>query len=299
MALVKPLLFGVLLPAIVCGGLSALMGYLWLRDGEKTSLLWLAISALGVGYIVGYLGLEGLPLFPPREGIHWLFYSALGAMVAGCFWHISRWWRLIAQVALSIVIPRLLLNSMFRYTWGQLEGIVWWACLAVAIFIFWQLVQRSFTALPTGAFIPFVYFGISGGSALIVALSGSLRLAQHNGVLAALFAASWIIALVLLLWLEQNSDRKLSTLPPSLSPVVALLLAGLWLNGYFYAEVPAASAILLAVSPLFARVGEIGAVQRLGRWKSILVQIGCIALCVGIAIGIAFARSGFFGESNY
>lgn len=295
----KPLFFGVLLPAVVCGGLSALVGYLWLRDGEKTSLLWLAAPAVGVGYIVGYLGLEGHPSLLPREGIHWLFYGTVGAMIAGCFWHISRWWRLIAQIALSIVIPRLLLIAMFRYTWGQLEGIVWWACLAVAIFIFWQLVQGSFTALPTGVTIPFVYFGISAGSALILALSGSLRLAQHSGVLAALFAASWIVALLLSLWFKQNSDRKLRTFSPNLSPVVALLLAGIWLNGYFYAEVPAASAILLAVSPLFARVGEIETVQSLGPRKATFVQIGLIALCVGIAIGIAFAHSGFLGESDY
>lgn len=299
MLLVKSLFLGILLPAVVCGGLSALVGYLWLRDGEKTYLQWLAAAALSIGYIVGYLGLEGWPPFPSREGIHWFFYLAILGFIAGQFWHIPVWRRLITQSVVSIVIPRLLLSSMFRYTWGQLEGIVWWVCLAVAIFLFWQLVQRSFAALSTGASIPFVYFGISGGSALILALSGSLRLAQHNGVLAALFAASWVIAFILLLRVEQNSDRKLITFPSSASPVVALLLAGIWLNGYFYSEMPAASAILLAVSPLLARVGEIEVVQRLGARKSTLVQIGLIALCVGIAIGIAFTHSGLLGESDY
>ena len=295
MSLVKPLFFGVLLPAVVCGGLSALVGYFWLSHREKTYLQWLAVAALGIGYIVGYLGLEGWPSVPPREGIHWLFYSAAGAMIAGCFWHISRWWRLIAQLALSIVIPRLLLNSMFRYTWGQLEGIVWWACIAVAILIFWQLVQQSFTGLPAGASGPFVYFGLSGGTALLLALSGSLRLAQHAGILVALFAAIWILTLVL----QRGANSRWQAFSPGVSPVVTLLFAGLWMNGYFYAEVPAASAILLAVSPSFARVGKIEAVQRLGTRKATLVQIGLIALCVGIAVGIAFARSGFFGESDY
>ena len=296
---IKQLFFSLLLPTIIGSGIFIFARsrspkeYATVRyeRGPDGFTGWLIAVALGISYIVGYLGLEGLPTFPPRQGIHWLCYLAIIGLIVGGFWHLPVWGP-IAQVALSIIIPRLLLTTTFKYTWGPIAGIIWWVLLAVAIFIFWHLVEQSFSTLPSGASGPFVYFGLCGGTALILALSGSLRLAQHCGTLVALFAASWIITLVL------QRDRKRFVFPRGTSPVVTLLLAGIWMNGYFFAEVPAVSAILLAISPLLAQVGRIEAVRGLSARRSILVQVGAIALPVIIAIGVAVARSGFFGDNS-
>ena len=298
MLVLKQLFFGLLLPAVVSGGILIFARSLSSKqdaaNADKWALNWLVAVALSAGYIVGYLGLESLPSFPPRLGIHWLCYLAIIALVAAGFWHFSLWGRLLIQVVLSILIPRLLLNSIFKHTWGQLEGVIWWVCLAVAIFIFWNLVQQSFTLLPRGASGPFVYFGLSVGTALVLALSGSLRLAQHSGILVALFSACLIITFVL----QRRSNNNWSVFPPGASPVVALLLAGIWMNGYFYEEVPAVSAILLVLSLFLAPIGRIAAIQNLGARRSTIVQIAAVALPVVIAIGIAVARSGLFDESS-
>ena len=300
MLIFKQLVLGLLLPAIVGGGILIFTKSLASKkesehteNGKDWFSGWLVAVALGAGYIVGYIGLEGLPPFPPREGVHWLCYLAIIGLILGSFWHFAHWGRLIVQIALSIVIPRLLLNSTFKYTWGPVEGIIWWVCLAVAIFIFWNIVQQSFTMLPSGSSSPFVYFGLSGGTALILAVSGSLRLAQHTGILVAIFAASWMLTLVL-----QRSDNRRHIFPLSASPVVTLVLTGIWMNGYFYEEVPAVSAILLAISLFLAPVGQITAIQKLGARRSTIFQIAIIALPVVIAIGIAVAQSGLFGESS-
>ena len=299
MLLIKQLFFGILLPAIVGGGIFVTArslspkAYATARyETEQDGLTgWLIAAALGVGYIVGYLGLEGLPAFPPKLGTHWLFYLAITGLIVGRFWHLAMWGP-IAQIAISIILPRLLLTSTFKHTWGTFEGIIWWVCLAVAIFIIWYLVEKSFSTLPSGASGPFVYFGLSGGTALILALSGSLRLAQHCGILVALLAASWILTLGL------QRDRKRFVFPRGASPVVTLLLIGIWMNGYFFAEVPAVSAILLVISPLLALIGRITAVQALGAWRSMLIQIAAIALPVVIAVCIALIRSGFLGDNS-
>lgn len=299
MLLIKQLFFGILLPVIVGGGIFVIArslspkAYATVRyEKEENGLTgWLVAAALGVGYIIGYLGLEGLPVFPPKLGTHWLFYFAIIGLIVARFWHRAVWGP-IAQIAISIIIPRFLLTSTFKHTWGPIEGIIWWVCLAIVIFIIWHLVEQSFSALPAGASSPFVYFGLSGGTALILALSGSLRLAQHCGILVALFAASWILTLGL------QRDRKRFVFPRGASPVVTLLLIGIWMNGYFFAEVPAVSAILLVISLLLAQVGRTKAVQGLGGWRSTLVQIAAAALPVVIAIGIAVIRSGLFGDNN-
>ena len=300
MLVLKQLFFGLLLPAVVSGGILIFARSLSSKkdavNADKWPLNWIVAVALSAGYLVGYFGLEGFSVlpFPPRQGIHWLCCLAIIGLIVAGFWHFSRWGRLVAQVVLAVVIPRLLLNSAFKYTWGQLEGVIWWVCIAVAIFIFWNLVQQSFTLLPRGASGSFVYFGLSGGTALVLALSGSLRLAQHSGILVALFAASWVITLVL----QRRSKNNWRVLPPGASPVVALLLAGIWMNGYFYEEVPAVSAILLVLSLFLAPIGRIAAIQNLGARRSALVQIAVIALPVVIAIGIAVVRSGLFDESS-
>ena len=300
MLIIKQLVFGIFLPTIVGGGIFVIArsrsakAYATARyEKEQDGFVrWLIAAALGVGYIVGYLGLEGLPAFPPKLGTHWLFYLAIIGLIVARFWHRAVWGP-IAQIAISIIIPRLLLTSTFKHTWGPIEGIIWWVCLAVVIFIIWHFVEQSFSALPSGASSPFVYFGLSGGTALILALSGSLRLAQHCGILVALFAASWILTLGL------QRDRKRFVFPRGASSVMTLLLIGIWMNGYFFAEVPAMSAILLGISPLLAQVGRTKAVQGLGGWRSTLAQIAAVALPVVIAIGIAVIRSGLFGDNNY
>ena len=298
MLIFKQLVLGLLLPAIVGGGIFVLAtksGRDQTEEGNDLSSGWLVGVALGVGYIVGYIGLEGIPPFPAREGIHWLCYLALIGLILGVFWRfeISKYFN--AQVRVSVVIaaiPPMFLNSMFKHTWGQVEGFIWWFCLAVAISIFSAMVQGSFTLLPSGGWSPFVYFGLSGGTALVLALSGSLRLAQHAGILVALFAAIWIITLFL------RTDDKVPVFPSSASAVITLAFAGIWMNGYFYEEVPVVSAILLLLSLFLAPVGRIEAIQRFGVRRSAFVQVAVIALPVLIAIGIAVARSGLFGENS-
>ena len=296
MLILKQLILGLLLPAgVSCGFLLFARALISKAESDTGRLSgWLIAAALGVGYITGYLGLEGVPPFPPREGVHWLGYLGLLGVILAGVWHFPVWGRLIVQAGLSIVIPRLLLASTFKYTWGQLEGIIWWACLAVTVFVFWSLVQRSFTSLPAGASAPFVYFGISGGTALTLAVSGSLRVAQHTGVLVAIFAATWIVTF----FLQRRAGHHWRVFPNAASPVVALLLAGIWMNGYFYEEVPAVSAVLLVLSPCLAPFGHLPAIQNLGARRSQFAQIAIIALPVIIAMGIAVARSGLFGESS-
>ena len=302
MSIFKQLVFGLLLPAIVGGGIFIFANILASKresdqTEERNGLFsgWLFSAALSVGYIVGYIGLEGLPPFPAREGVHWLCYLVLIGLILGVFWRfeISKYFN--GQVLASTVmafIPRPFLDPMFQHTWGRVEGIIWWFCLVIVIAIFWSMVQGSFTLLPSGGWSPFVYFGLSGGTALILAVSGSLRLAQHAGVLVALFAVIWVITLFL------RPEGKVPVFPISTSAVITLAFAGIWMNGYFYEEVPAASAILLAMALCLAPVGRIEKVQQLGARRSTFVQIAAIALPVVIAIGIAVARSGLFGESG-
>ena len=88
MSIFKQLILGLLLPAVVGGIFIFAKSLISQRESEhKEDWLsgWLVAVALSAGYIVGYIGLEGLPPFPPREGVHWLCYLAYHWTDLGCF----------------------------------------------------------------------------------------------------------------------------------------------------------------------------------------------------------------------
>ena len=281
------LTISLLLPALVCGGIYVYVAYLCRREINEILQKWLVAAALGIAYIIGYIGLEDKLTLKPIESRHWIFYLTIVTVGTSGLWHRYKGFGVMLEILLSILVPRILLISYYEYSWSTFEGLMWWIGLAIIIFLFLRIVQQSFKTLPQNATIPFVYLGISGGTTLILALSGSMLLALHSAILVALFAALWILTIVLPRLLKLDSSHDLAALLIGAVPVLSILLVSIWLNGRFYAEAPSLSVLLLVIAPLLAVVTK---------KKSQLIQIGLMALSVCIAIGIAVLRSGFFGD---
>lgn len=299
MPTLSQLLLSILLPAIVCGIIYIAAVLIRTRIENSERLLWLTAIALVSGYLIGYIGIENKLTIIPKESIHWFFYLTLFALMSSTYWDTPGFGSITSQVFYSILIPRILLAPLFTYSWGIFQGIIWWICLSLGIFVFWHIVKQSFTAIESDTSIPFVYFGISVGTAIILALSGSLRLAQHAGILSALFGAIWICTIILKNTLKTDNEQNYLILPLSITPFVIFMMSGIWMNGYFFAEVPWICIILLAVSPLLAQVRNIHAIQRLSENKSLYIQIGLIAFCVCIALIFALLNSGLFSQDTY
>lgn len=299
MPTLNQLFFRLIIPAIACGGIYIAAIFIRTRIKNKENLLWSTAVAIAIGYIIGYISIERTITFLPREGIHWLFYLTLFALFSSTYWDSEGLRRTISQVIYSIIIPRILLDALFRHTWGTFQEIGWWICLSVGIFVFWNIVKQSFTDSPSIGSVPLVYFVLSGGTALILALTGSLRLAQHAGILAAIFATVWIITLTLQRRMQIDSEINLLEFPQSLSPLLVFLYVAIWMNGYFYGETPFICVLLLAISPTFTLISKLNIFSGLISKKPVLIQVGLIVLCIGIAVTIAVVRSGLFGEDTY
>ncbi len=221
---ISQLLLSMLLPAIVCGGLYIVVLIIRRHKANNDQLLWMTAVVLAIGYLIGYIGIERKITILPREGIHWLFYFAVFATFSSTYWDSAGLRRTISQVIYSIIIPRILLDALFKHEWGTFQEIAWWICLSVGIFAFWNIVKQSFTSSSSNSSIPFIYFVLSGGTTLVLAFSGSLRLAQHAGILVALFAAIWIITLILKHRIKTDGEIHLFVLPQSVSPLLTFLL---------------------------------------------------------------------------
>jgi hypothetical protein len=70
---------------------------------------------------------------------------------------------------------------------------------------------------------------------------------------------------------------------------LSLVCAGLWLSGFFYAELPAASALLLALAPAPALlpVGK----ESHSQWRVLAYRIAFVAVPVAIAVVLALHAS--------
>lgn len=253
----------------------------------------------GIGYIIGYYFIEGIPTFPPLESIHWIFYFTILATLSGTYWHLSGWRPVISKLLYAILIPRLFLDSYFRHNWGQLESFLWWGCLAIGVFLICNSIQYSFSTFASVTTRTFVFFNLSWITAVIFLISGSFRLFQHAMVLVPLFATNWVLGYYVMKDRKSNSDTNEDISPVNVVPVASILLISLWLIGGFYTEVPIVSSVLLAFSPLLFQLGRIPSIQEMSARKIEFIQLGLMALCVCIAIYVAVLQSGLFGENTY
>lgn len=253
----------------------------------------------GIGYIIGYYFIEGMPTFPPLESIHWIFYFTILGTFSGTYWHLSGWRPIISKLLYAILIPRLFLDSYFRHNWGQLEGFLWWGCLAIGVFLICNSIQYSFSTFASGTTRTFVFFNLSWITAVIILISGSFRLFQHTMVLVPLFATTWILGYYVMKDRKSDSDANQDISPVNVAPVVSILLISMWIIGGFYTEVPIVSSVLLAFSPLLFQLGRIPSIQEMSARKVKFIQLGLMALCVCIAIIVAVLQSGLFGENTY
>ena len=230
--------------------------------------------ALGLAYLSGHLMVTGWVSFPPTDTTNWLPYFALAGAILGssCVLVATKGWaRLLIFVVVSAGALRLLLKPKFQYGWSLGEGWLWVACLAcafVSLAVILDALQRgSATATEVPAFLLLTCAGTFGA----MMLSGSVLLGQFAAVLGAAVFGSLVFTL-----------RKVA-LGRGIVPVFSLLLGALLVSGYFFADLPLASAVLLALAPAAALV-PIGAPS-----KFLAFGIRSAFVSVPIVVGLVLA----------
>ena len=119
-----------------------------------------------------------------------------------------------------------------------------------------------------------------GGVALVLGMSGSALLGQLGGAVAAALGAAALLAF----W------RPSFGLGRGATPVLVTLLAGLLLNGYFYAGLMLPCAALLALSPLAAWVGELEGIRTMTKFRAGLIQVAVALFFVLPAVLLALGE---------
>ena len=265
------------MPAVVSGGLLLLF----------SRLRAVGALALGVASAAGLIAAQAaISQWPTRlwpiEGRDWLPWIAGAAVLIGGICAPSgvagRRRLLIAPLRLlaACALPWVLLQSYIEFTWSTVEATLWIAGQALGLLLLWFQLERT-ARLHPGALMPATLLIVSGVSAVVIGLSGTALFAQLTGALAAALGP-----VLLLVWL-----RPATQLTGALVPAVLLPLSALWITGAFYADVPPASGLLLAVAPLLLSVRGWAALDLRPGWLATLLTVLLVLLPLAVALTLA------------
>jgi hypothetical protein len=238
--------------------------------------------AIGAGYIAGHALAAGLAPFPPRSATPWLFWFAVIGIIAAAADSLVRLKgtiRLVVWATICTVACRFILQPKFSYAWSSAEGPFWVVAFAVGLVgltCVLDLMERR-------AFGPATLFSVTTvlgtGTCIALMLSGSLLLGQLACVLTAIAATCFLLIIAVT-----------TPVPPTgAAAPLSLVCSGLWLSGFFYAELPPASAVLLAVAPALGSL-PVGRKSH-SRWLELACRAGLVALPVVVAVVLAFQAS--------
>jgi hypothetical protein len=277
MQLLKQMLPSAALGAGVAGALLFVLARWW-----KSARRCAGAIAIGFGYIAGHVLTAGWSPFPPRSATHWLFWFSVIGIIAAVVDALVRpkgTVRLVLWAIICTIACRFILQPKFSYAWSAAEGWLWVFAIAlgvVALTCCLDLIERR----PSGPATVFpVTMVLGAGTCIALVLSGSLLLGQLACILMAIAAVGFVLILAM----------SAPFHPSGAAVPFGLICAGLWLSGFFYAELPVPSAVLLAIAPALALLP--GGGKSHSRWLGLACRTGFVAVPVAVAVVLAFRAS--------
>lgn len=278
---ILPAIIGTLLVTSITAALLALSARPWQGAGKQPNPAWGPALGLGVGYAIAHGYLMGWPAFPPVSGKQWVFVLALISALLATIRHFTRGPRgrcYFMCGLLSLAVPLTTLQAKLKFGWELGEAVPAIGLIAALVFL-WLLSNEERANEGEGAAVPLALAVSTFGASAALGLSSSATLAELAGMLTA-----GISIYVLACWRWQF----LSITGGGVS-VVGVVLAGLLINGYFFAELPLAGALLLGAAPEAVRLTRHGPLKQLTGWKQTLTKAALVAVPVGAAVALALA----------
>ena len=191
---VRDILYAAAVPAVVALAVLLASWRPW-RRGERAAVRghWGGALGAGLAFLAAFALLDGrVPVWPPAEARHWLFYFAAVLTVLALFdamtpWArrpAAAWLRVEAALVLFAAAVFFMFQSLIRSeTWTAVEAACRLLEMTVVLHATWASTELLVLRLPRPAG-PLVLGAFAGAAAMVVMLSGSLVLGRLAGVLA-------------------------------------------------------------------------------------------------------------------
>jgi hypothetical protein len=273
-------LLAILMPATIAGVTVLLLAQVGVT--EKGSGLGAAVG-LALGFAAGQVALVGWPGLFPVDATYRLLHLALAGAAVGVgevLWKDKAPVLWVLRSTLGALVLGLLLRSVMEHTWEGSEAIFWLVGLFVAILGFGAALQHLAQTTRSLELVVLLVLLISAASIGLV-FAHSAFLGQLGGALAAGLGGVGVVMLV----------RPATRLSPGGIPVVTAVFTALLLCGYFFATLPAVSAVLLWLAPGAAALGGFGALAKRAPWQILVLRIVLLLLFAATAVYLAYSAN--------
>lgn len=288
MSALSPILYGVLLPALVAG-LVLLFGGRGSPDEWKPRAL-LGAVAFGLGYLIAHVMLTGMPPVPSASvqvpGQHWIAWFVAGAIALAPFRRVAaiqRWSGPLYLALFCVLSFRFPLQNILSNEMGHVAlrfG------LTLVMYMVWNATDRLASqsrgfALPAGLIVAGTGIALS---ALLAAHSAAL--AQLVGAACASLGAAAVVGLI---------DKQFR-LPVGAVSIVLIVYAGALVNASIY-DLPKSATVLLVAAIVAPWISETRKFKDASPWKRAIVAGISAAIPAAIATLIAW-NAGDVGDSS-
>lgn len=273
-------MIAVCLAMALAAGLSALAARSARRRGTIAASPWWEALTVGLAYTLGHTGVA-TPSIPPSDVTDRILGIALaGAAVAavlagergGLRVRVAGYLGLAALTWIVMLGPVLGSGDLPRETIGWLT-----ATAIVSLLAALNVAVLDASARRSELWVTLTVF--AAGAGVVLVLANSVILFLLGGVLAVVLAAS----------LLASGGRPTG----GGVPVATAVLTALVVEGYVYAFLPTAAALLLAASPATLWLIRLSPLNRLGPKSRAAVAAGLVLVPVAIAIGLVMVSKSF------
>ncbi len=233
--------------------------------------------AVGGGLLAGLMVVRGWPGLPPAESSAWLPHFAIAAAILGTVEDAGKTrpalrWTL--RLMLTAALIWLLLKPLHTAHWQGPQRWMFPAALLGGTTLCWIIVEQRTHRMPR-ILLPLTL--LASGTAAVELFSGFMKFAQIAAMLAVALGVCWLLSLVV----------RLPDVAPGGLTVAIVVLAGLWIGGFFYGDMPPVSAVLLAVAPVLLWLAPAPRTGR-RRQKLAALQVLLVGLPIAIAVLVAY-----------
>jgi hypothetical protein len=252
----------------------------WRGARERAEPVRATGLALGIGFLVGFAIIVGVPRWPPTERWQWLAGAALAATVVAAVGD-ARWVSRYAGMP-ALALTAACSGALLRPPPAVDAPLLWQVGLAAGIAAL-ALLMQPLAARNRGLPILLALVIASSGSSIVFVQTGFAVLALLAAALAAALGAAAAIG-------AARPDLRLSRGGAQLS---AAILLSMLVIGWFYnqAETPWTSFALLAASPLMLWLAERLPMNRLRPLPAAMARIGPVAVLAAVSVIIAIRAS--------
>jgi hypothetical protein len=269
------ILGGFLAPAVLVALVAA---FAWRLAADAR---WIFGPLVALAFCVAYIVVQGAIGWPPTANVLYLpFYFTIVAGVltlADSLFKPPIWLRVLILVILWRITVRLMLIRQVPNALSASNAEMW-IDLSTLIMAIWFVLFEGLADRAPGITTPLLLFGMSGVSAIVLALGWHI---QSSGSLAG------VLALICLAGVVASVISRRASFSRGFAQMIVVILHLLLLHGYFYTDDNLTDAqqvwiALLLATPLLALLGDIPALRE-GRsiWR-LAVRLGPAIILLAI-----------------